>query len=388
MIQASLLSTKSRQYWNDNSTLKNLSANNEYSDPSDTNNPKAALSFINSLNDKNVDSGLLPPGVRVFLPGFVIFERPPSMQMVQYIDANVDSIREYEDSGSFYEDGDSESGEYHEELNSYSLRIPVPWQLYMATYSTNPASMYRVTSIRMYFMNTPLNHPDVELYAPYVNNFFTDGSLCTPMFDTIDEIDRYPQNLAGVIASAYDWIWNTGFNADLKECIDINFNHNIARKNPVIKDFLTKYGIREYKPELSRYAAFYDYMSQLSVTDIINLEWASPSYGHHFDMDKEFLFLNDEALLAEFHDSEYYNPDSDDEYYDFKRFLPDVSQISKTYSNIIDSMFFSKRTRSMVRGIYSDLTAKNNIVLSSPSYFCQSLANHIQSNPSILVDSL
>ena len=388
MIQASILNLKSRQYWNETSTLKVLTANNEYSDPSTTNNPQAATSFLSSLNAKTVDSGLLPPGLRVSLPGCIIFERPPSMQLVQYIDANVDSIREYEESGSFYEDGDEESGEYREELSSYAFRIPVPWQLYIATYSTNPASMYRVTSIRMYFMNTPLNHPDVQLYAPYINNFFTDASLCTPMFDTIDEIDRYPQTLAGVMASAYDWIWNTGFNADLKECVDINFNDYVYRKNPIVRDFMIKYNNRDCDRRLGRTAAFYDYISQFNVTDIINLEWANPSYAHHFEMDREFLFINDENLLNEFHESGYYDVDSSDHYYDFRRWLPDITQFTKTYSEIINSLFFSKRTSSMPHNIYSDIIKKSNITLSSPSYFCQSLANHIQHNPNILVDSL
>jgi hypothetical protein len=386
MTYASILTLKSQRYWDKSSTLKTLTAGGQYSDLYSTNNPEAASSFLNGLNNKNINSGLLPPGLRVSMPGCVIFERPPSMQLVQYIDATVESIASYEENGSFYENDDHEEGEYFEELNSYAFRIPIPWQLYIATYSTNPASMYRVTSIRMYFMNGPLNHPDVELYAPYINNFFTDASLCTPMFDTSDEIERYPQNIAGVMASAYDWVWNTGFNADLKECLDINFANHVAEKNHIIKDFVNKYENGKLPRHLTRYAAFYDYLSDFTIDDIINLEWANPSYAHHFELDREFTYLNSKELLNQFHNSDMYDPDSTNEYHHYKQWLPDLRQIKKTYSHLIDTMFFWKPTISMSRTNYSDLIKNNNISLTSPEYFCESLVNHIHSNPSLLVD--
>ena len=375
MIKASTLTLKSQSYWQKNDTLVELNATTELNSASTTNSD-AVFSFLNSLDKRNVESGLLPPGLRVSIPGCVIFERPPSMQLVQYIDANVDSIREYEYNGSFYEDGDEESGEYHEELDSYTYHIPVPWQLYIATYSLNPASMYRVTSIRMYFMNGPLNSPDVRVYAPYVNNFFANASLCTPMFDTIDEINRYPQDLTGVIASAYDWVWNTGFNADLRECLDLNFSNHVSSINPLIADFRHKHYNRELG-HINMYPAFYKYLSDFTPVDVVNLEWATPSYAHHFDLDRQFLYLNDEKLMEEFRQSDNYNPDSSDIFYDFKNWLPDQQLTKKTYSDIIDSMFFWKHTTSMGPSIYAGLIKSDNLYLDNANYFTQSLINHI-----------
>jgi hypothetical protein len=379
-MMASTLVLKSQSYWQESDTLVELTAENDFISASTTNS-NAVFSFLESLDKRNVDSGLLPPGLRVSIPGCVIFERPPSMQLVQYIDASVSEISEYEDNGSYYSDDDEESGEYREELNSYTYRIPVPWQLYIATYSTNPSSMYRVTSIKMYFMNGPLNNPDVQVYAPYVNNFFANASLCTPMFDTIDEIERYPQNVAGVIASAYDWVWNTGFNADLYECLDLNLSSHVTKNNPLVADFRQKYSNRELG-HLSIYAAFYKYLSDFTTTDIINLEWSSPSYAHHFDLDRDFLFLNDEKLMEEFRQSDFYNPDSGDMINDFKNWLPSQQHRKKTYSGIINAMFFWKNTRSMGSNIYSDLIKSNNLHLDNVNYFTQSLINHIHVNPS------
>ena len=375
MIQASTLSIKSQSYWQNSDSLVEVSATNEFNSAA-TSNPDAIFSFLNSLDKRNIESGLLPPGFRVSIPGCVIFERPPSMQLVQYIDATVESISNYEEQGSYYEDDDEESGEYHEELNSYTYRIPVPWQLYIATYSTNPASMYRVTSIRMYFMNGPLNNPDVQVYAPYINNFFANASLCTPMFDTIDEIERYPQNVAGVIASAYDWVWNTGFNADLRECLDLNFSSYVSSKNPLIAGFRQKYQNRDFG-YLNIYPAFYKYLSDFTPADIINLEWATPSYAHHYDLDRQLLFSNDKKLMEEFKESDYYNPDSSDLFYDFKRWLPDQQQTKKTYSDIINSMFFWKNTSPMGPNIHADLIKSNNLYLDNVDYFTQSLINYI-----------
>ena len=64
---------------------------------------------------------------------------------------------------------------------------------------------------------------------PPIPNFFTNGLLCRPMFDKMNDVDGYSKDLSGVIASAYDWIWNTGFNHDLTE----NFYHVIKQKKPV-----------------------------------------------------------------------------------------------------------------------------------------------------------
>ena len=48
------------------------------------------------------------------------------------------------------------------------------------------------------------------------------------MYESMEDIDGYSKDLSGVIASAYDWIWNSGFNHDLTE----NFYHVIRQRVP------------------------------------------------------------------------------------------------------------------------------------------------------------
>lgn len=139
------------------------------------------------------DSGLLPPGVRFISNNFVVFERPPCVKTVFYIPQPVSSI-----------DGRVEPIVYN---------IPIPWQLYVATFSNE----YYCSDVYMYFMNTPLSSLDQNVYMPTLPNFYTNGILCRPMFSSFEEVDRYSKSISGVIASAYDWVWNNGTNNDLTE---------------------------------------------------------------------------------------------------------------------------------------------------------------------------
>ena len=163
-------------------------------------------SFLAAINNSTLDSSLLIPGLRFSIPGLIVFERPPTKKLIQYINNTVDEMSNDCDC-----DDCSDNYIEPEDLTIERHLIPVPWQVYVVTYSLNPSSKYQVTSVRMYFSNTSLNSSDVTLYAPYIHNFFMNGSLCNPMFDSYDEISRYPLNIQGVIASSYDWIWNTGF---------------------------------------------------------------------------------------------------------------------------------------------------------------------------------
>ena len=363
--------------WRPSNRLDKITVNSQYSGTFSTNNPEAILSFINSLDKKKVDSGLLPPGLRLLLPGCVIFERPPSMQLIQLIDHNVDDICELE------ENGDDEA------LDPQVFQIPVPWQLYIATYSTNHSSMYSVTNVRMYFMNTPLNHPEVELYAPYIPNFFGNGELCSPMFNDSDEVERYPQDISGVISSAYDWVWNTGFNADLKECIDQTitqfspFNSNPS--NPIVQDFLKD----DYRFRFtSQHAAFYSFLSKYSVEDVVDLPWAVPSFANYFERDYEFIYYNDTELLEKFRRSYYCIDNEDgDNLSNFKDWFSDIYKVKKTYSKLIDSLFYWTKTRYMPHNHYPEMLTPNNISLQNLENFTHTMISSIAVNSNLEVDN-
>lgn len=281
-------------------------------------------------NDYNIlDSSLLVPGLRFSSPGLVVFERPPTKKLVQYVDHNLEALYELEEEG--------EEPEYH---NYY---IPIPWQVYIATYSMSPSSKYRVTSVRMYFSSTPLNHPDVNLYMPYVHNFFANGALCNPRFDTLDEIERYPTNLQGVISSAYDWVWNTGFNADLYECVMETVAQTINNNSIVSK-------LRENNKHLGSSVPhnFYTLLSNYDVHDVVNQPWANPSILSHFYSDRNyFITLADNYISANNvsndEDEEF---DSDDEETDalysqtpYYQGINSPSSIVKTYSDIMNYVY-------------------------------------------------
>jgi hypothetical protein len=64
---------------------------------------------------------------------------------------------------------------------------------------------------------------DQPVYSPVLPNFFGNGQLCRPFYPTLDDVDKYSKDISGVIASAYDSIWNSGWNLDLYETLNEYF---------------------------------------------------------------------------------------------------------------------------------------------------------------------
>jgi hypothetical protein len=241
----------------------------------------------------------MPPGVRAIFPGVVIFERPPTMKLVQHVNNTVsqlqtdpDDLHYDEDSDSYYDDeGNQVEYENYVQNQVKDYYIPIPWQLYIATYSNLPSSKYYVNSVRMFFMNSSLHSPNVELYAPYIPNFYVNGLLCNPMLDSFDDINRYPKNVSGVIASAYDWVWNTGFNDDLNENIKLTINNNVNE----LCSLQTKLSLRH---SANFVGGFYDYISNFSLEQINSCSWLNPSYGSHYASDLNANYFREKYFNA------------------------------------------------------------------------------------------
>lgn len=142
------------------------------------------------------DTSTYFPGVRYMTPGIIVFERPPSYQHLTISFDHRDELNDETPIKDYY--------------------IPIPWQVYIASY--NPEDM-RLFNVRMYFTSSTLFSVDQPIYAPPLFNFYSNGKLCRPFFPSIEDIEKYPQNVSGIIASAYDWIWNSGFNLDITENI-------------------------------------------------------------------------------------------------------------------------------------------------------------------------
>lgn len=141
------------------------------------------------------NSGVLPPGVRMIDSNYVLFERPPCYQNIFY---NTDKV--------------------HSKMSDSTMhvyRIPLPWQIYVARFDSN----YYLTDVNMFFSSGSLTEETQQLCLPPLPNFYTNGQLCRPFFAEMQDVERYQKNISGVIASAYDWVWNNGTNNDLNEAV-------------------------------------------------------------------------------------------------------------------------------------------------------------------------
>jgi hypothetical protein len=231
---------------------------------------KTLLSGFMNNSSVSTDSGILPPGVRAVGSNYIVFERPPCYQNVFF---NKDKV--------------------HSEMSDDDItlfRIPVPWQVYIVVFDTN----YYVSQVGMYFSPTSLTSINQPLYLAPLPNFYTDGSLCRPMFSNIEEIERYPKNLSGVISCAYDWIWNNGTNNDLNEAV-VQISLQIASKG--LKEYestvYNKISTDDYtqKFSTSHHPSYYHYTQVTStlkawemstLEEVIGYTWPSPSLEKHF----------------------------------------------------------------------------------------------------------
>lgn len=148
-----------------------------------------------SSDDFNVDS-IFFPGIRYLSEGLIVYERPPSYQVIDIDNDYRDAINTETSSSRYY--------------------IPIPWQVYVCSYDS---STMRLVSVKMFFSQTSLTSVDQNIYSPPIFNFYSNGNLCRPFFSNMEDIEKYPLTISGIIASAFDWVWNSGFNYDITENI-------------------------------------------------------------------------------------------------------------------------------------------------------------------------
>lgn len=226
--------------------------------------------FFHSLissSEHKISSGILPPAIKYYYPGAIVFERPPCYQVVQYIPHTVEGMNG--------EDWDEE-----DEIQVY--RIPIPWQLYIIEYD---AKNFICNNVRMFFMKSSLNSVDQNVYMPPLPNFYTGGQLCRPMFSSYSELDHYSKDVSGVIASAHDWIWNSGFNHDLTE----NIFQVACQRAPrefalnLMLDTVSSSFWRSISPKTIH--GLLKQWESYPLEEILNLNWPNPSLNKTFDSD-------------------------------------------------------------------------------------------------------
>lgn len=284
--------SRNNVFFSSNENYDYISINDQFDDNevfySDSENNdllnKSLFSLISSFVPlkSNIDcpTGILPPGVRHIGSNYVVYEKPPTYHNIFYIPSTVQDMVEY----TYDEDGEIEDS-IDVDLETDVYRVPIPWQLYIATFSED----YICTGVYMYFMNTSLFSSDQNLYMPTLPNFYTNGFLCRPMFSSMDEILSYDKNIKGVIESSYNWIWGGGTNNDLNE----NILHLFVQceNNPIVSNIPPQ--LRKLFPSFNsingpHYAspssiqAFLLTWQNLTIDDILDCSWPNPSTNKHF----------------------------------------------------------------------------------------------------------
>jgi hypothetical protein len=243
------------------------------------------LNFLNSYiscQDVSSQEDIFFPGVRYLSHGLVVFERPPSYKVINVSQDGKDSI-----------DEDTSQVEYY---------LPIPWQVYIAMY--NPKDM-RLTSVRMYFTKTSLFDKNQTVYAPPMFNFFGSGALCRPFFESIDDIEKYPRSISGVMASAYDWVWNSGFNFDITENLaEMIYTNKYEQFEQYLKtdaskvsyQFLKDHPINQIGSSLHRRhsGALLSAWEQVPLEHVSSINWTNYSIADFMFQEFDYTNMRDE----------------------------------------------------------------------------------------------
>jgi hypothetical protein len=306
--------------------------------------------FYKDINSNQIVSerNLIPPGLKYVYNNFIVFERPPTHKLINCYDQSLEHVNDFTKLKSYY--------------------IPIPWQLYIVEFDP---SNFRTCNVSMFFMNTPLFSPDQTLYLPPIPNFYVNGLLCRPFFYSLEDIERYPQDISGVINSAYDWVWSSNFNLDLTETISSIYK----QRNPIeISKGLSGSERIGYRIPMSIIDEVYSHWETLSLHEVTSYVWPNPAYHNTFDQDASNIdYQNLAENWIEDHNLEW---DEDDYTYDqlvedvmnsedFRLSVGDPRKVSKTYSQVIENLtnrshFVKLSNRSFQKRLF-DLVASHNV---------------------------
>lgn len=281
--------------------VRGVSFSKNFKDSSNL-NMKGFYTSLSDLYNPEIRSGLLFPAVLYHIPGLLIFERPPIQKLVEYIDRPVDNITD------------------ESEINSYNL--PLPWQLYIAEY--DPKRML-LCKVHMYFMNESFKGPHQIMYSPPLPNFYANGKLCRPFLASMEDVERYDKSLSGIMASAYDWIWNSGFNHDLAETVmSLYSDKNNSFYNPNYNRVPISHSWHRHihPKDVHNILTIWE---KMSFDEILKTKWGNLSIAPLWDSEVEWFYENDLDYPfdgdcgEEFEDLEHYSNEYPVRIYDLKK---------------------------------------------------------------------
>ena len=263
------------------------------------------------------EDDVIPPGLLHVSDNIIVYEKPPVLKNIFYVPQQVESINN------------------SSEQEIYTL--PLPWQVYFVNYNsyyddeTNTRKAI-VSDVYMYFSKHSARHSFTDLYLPPLPNFYANGLLCRPMFDNMEDVTRYPNTIAGMIASSYDWVWNSGTNADLTEAMIQPLIQSLTPFNTTVLRNANSALYQYCDPSNTFYSSsiytsyFFKSWQAIHLDEILDLEFPSPVSDfsqlrympfwrdlfnnniHSYISDNSHL-LSDPSLCCE--DCQYYDEDGD-----------------------------------------------------------------------------
>jgi len=267
---------------------------------------------------------LIPPGLKYVFNNHVVYERPPTYKLINTYGVMLDQVEEHSKQHSYY--------------------LPIPWQLYIVEFDNN----LRTSNVRMYFMNTPLLSEHQILYLPPIPNFYVNGSLCRPFFNSMEDIEKYSQDLSGIINSSYDWVWSSNFNLDLTETISSIY----SQSNPVeiSSSRIGDHNYTHYRLPMICVNDTYARWEQFDLNQVTNFIWPNPAHNQTFDADAgdydtydlAIAYIEENDLQSKSHEFEDYSEFVEyiiNEDPGFRDSIPNPRKINKTYSSIINRVF-------------------------------------------------
>ena len=337
----------------------------------ESNEHKKTINSIIGFKTYN-DSGLIPPGLVSLGKNILIFENPPTNKLLSHHSTERDSIED-----------DSEPDTYY---------LPIPWQIYVCLFNDE----YSLLDTYMFYSRDAISKMGFgePVYAPVLPNFFGNGQLCRPFYPNMDDVDKYSKDISGVIASAYDSIWNSGWNLDLYETLNEYFllfnssrlinadtgltDHAKKNLNPILRDSLDLF---ESQQLLSVYIqlhndtinfrstrhrnllhSYCNIVKNLTLDQVCISPFPSPSFAKYSDSDSiDRDQLHDEYL--ESCDEDEYSDEGWEQYFqEYKNSIrfthKSFEQVLSNILNALDSMLV-KRTIPSLNIAFKEINSQN-----------------------------
>lgn len=245
---------------------------------------KLFIEKLCDISNNPIPSGNITPGLLFSSEDTIIFEKPPTYKNLFIKEALVDNISE--------------------ETSEHAYTVPVPWQVYVIKLFSHTdqenQKHYSISDVYMYFSNSPITSFDQEVYMAPFPNFWTNGSLCRPFLEKMEDAVPSELSISAIINMAYQWIWQGGTNLDLTESCYSGFyqmlHHstpNVVNTIPDMKDILSHYTYQGYYISYNVIDRVLKNWEKYTTENICELSWPTNSKKKRFAMDQNITLVSE-----------------------------------------------------------------------------------------------